>query len=262
MQEKFHNGNYLLQAVWAGQAIFFGFCPNFMKGAWRFVFPLRIFWGRVQPMTMKRGLLLIAFQLGFGLLVFGDVSPDGRLSVELALDVSPLGAQNHSVRLVEVDTDRTLALLKADARFVGSWWSPDSRFVALNVSVSHQAGEFDVYRIVKNGWKQVPLPDALREWKFRDPEDHNAWHTASAIDRYLKKEDFSRRAYWHGAHDPEAVRWLNATDLEISLGGTAILKDGGELELEMRFVVRFENGGSKLLSQKQVCYQLTPPNSR
>ncbi|MEI8233127.1 MAG: hypothetical protein WCH57_00400 [Verrucomicrobiota bacterium] len=158
--------------------------------------------------------------------------------------------------LVRADTNRVLASYDAMARAIEVYWSPDSRLVAVNEDISHATGHLSVWRLVTNHWKRVQLPELLQDRFVIDDPKAKEGHTEEVIGRFVRKEDAPMVKFWWGAHQPWAHRWLNDTDLEIGLGGEASLRNGRILGLDLLFVVRFEDDKSKILSQKQVHYEV------
>jgi len=215
----------------------------------------------MRPVTTRLGLFfcICATPISFA----GDGDQKSWLSPNRSFWISTAPSaerERYSGGLVRVElreaSNHVVGSYDPEARGIEVLWSPDSRFVAINEDFSHATCCLSVWHLVNHGWAAVRLPEQLQNRNIEDPRTHTS-HGQDAISRLLPTEVARLIMYWCGAYQPDAVRWLNQSDLEVSTGGEAELKDKRHLIADYRFIVHCSKGGTaKIVDQKRVRYEI------
>jgi hypothetical protein len=196
-------------------------------------FPFLAFLALVGPMSLCVALADVSAQDTDTYL-----SPNHRFAVTTAVGERPT---RYKVQLVDVLKNQMLASYDPEARGIDAVWSPDSRFVAINEDITHYANTLSIWCIMGRTWRKVTLPERLQD---------------EPITRLLPKRDAALVAFWWGAHDPCAERWIGPGTLQIRVEGEAALKDSPDnTQLEADYLVVIQCSRKctcKILSEKQL----------
>ena len=83
--------------------------------------------------------------------------------------------------------------------------------------------------------------------------------TIEPITRLLPKKDAALVAFWWGAHNPHAERWIGPATLQLYVDGEAQLKNHAQLEADYLVIVKCSKHGTcKIVDQKQLKCKITP----
>lgn len=182
-------------------------------------------------------------------------SPNG----ELAIATAPSAASNRfKVQLLDTATRHVLASYDPEARAIEVLWSPDGRFVAINEDFSHATNNLSIWHLIDRRWEPVHLPQRLRAHFVIDDPKTQIGHTQEAITRLIPKDVAPLIKFWYGGHEPHADRWHNRSNLQISVGGEAELRDDRHLIVEHRFMVHCSRDcTARIEEEKQIKYEAT-----
>ena len=212
---------------------------------------------------------------GFAVIIFGltcfadDVSRPGASTNDenpeswtapnkkFSISTAPSANQERYRGLLKVELrdakNRLLDSYDPETRAIEVFWSPDSRYVAINEDIAHCCGNLSVWLTTHGKFEKVDLPEAIRS-KGNTP----------AIDRLIPAKDAKQLIIaWHGAVDAWAGKWRSDSDLEVSVDGGANLhsldptssKEIGWLEVEYRFVIRCSEHNAEVIGKEKIKYE-------
>lgn len=183
-------------------------------------------------------------------------SPDGKFAISTAGGASN---SHYKVQLIDAATEQVLDSYDPEARAIEVFWSPDSRFVAINEDLSHTLGNLNVWLITGRNWKRVSMPEQVLDRVVTDDKKSGTSHTEEVIARLIPKNDARLVKFWLGGHQPLASQWHSSSDLEIEVNGEAEMQGDRHLTVTYSFVLRcFPDGTSKILEEKQIEYKIEP----